>query len=603
MMLSTLLAAGLMVGIPEVCATNGLVTVDNCYAESVRKAGDIPVVICRAAKPADYDRMLAKLDVLLVTGGEDVEPARYGAEPSPKLGRVNLERDAFEFDLLRAAVRRELPLIGVCRGEQVLNVFFGGSLYQDIPSEIGTNVVHSRGNWVVNRAKYIHDITVEPGSRLAKVLGAGTQPVNSSHHQSVQRLAPGLTVVARTADGVVEAYEGGWYPVAGVQFHPECMSALMRDKRAEKLFRNLAKLVGKAPRMPRVRRPIGVFDSGIGGLSVLEQILKLDRFDNATGKEGADGRPDFAAEDFVYFGDQANMPYGRYDAAGKADFLRELVVRDAQFVLGSEGHSPSKIVVVACNTATAYGLEAVQAMPRPHDAKVIGVVNSGVEAALDELKGEAADYAIAVMATPGTIASGVYERTIRGELKRRAVGVSVEVANRGGIGLAEAVENNEPGMAECARTNVVALVEDYRARGGKAPIKAMILGCTHYPFVLDTIRATFDELRRKPEYAGLIAADLRFVDPAVNVAVACYRALRDDKLLRRSGKKEPTAKVSAFLSVGKKGPLPDAVKYGRNVGDHDIGTRIEPMTVGNMPKGAPELVRKMMPASAKALGF
>ena len=105
-------------------------------------------------------------------------------------------------------------------------------------------------------------------------------------------------------------------------------------------------------------RPIGVFDSGTGGLTVLEKLLASDAFDNCTGEQCPDGKPDFSAENFVYFGDQANMPYGMYDAEGKADFLRELVVRDAKFMLDAKSHEPAKIIVIACNTATAYGLDA-----------------------------------------------------------------------------------------------------------------------------------------------------------------------------------------------------------------------------------------------------
>ena len=349
--------------------------------------------------------------------------------------------------------------------------------------------------------------------------------------------------------------------------------------------------------------PIGVFDSGIGGLSVLELLLTVDRVDNATGQAGADGLPDLAAEDFVYFGDQANMPYGRYDAAGKAEFLRELVVRDAKFVLGDEGHAPSKIVVIACNTATAYGLERLQEMPRPHDAKVIGVVNAGVAATLDALAGEKSPYAIAVMATPGTISSGVYERTIRAELKRRGVTTPVEVANRGGAGLAEAVENREPTMRDCARTNLVAMIAEYRARGGRAPIKAMILGCTHYPYVLDVFRETIATLKATPEYGPLLADDLRFVDPAVYTAIACYRALAADGLLKPANAPRAGRRVNAFISVGKDGPLPDAVKYGRACGLEDIGTKVVPLAKDVITKDVAEGIVRTFPACGRELGL
>jgi len=351
-------------------------------------------------------------------------------------------------------------------------------------------------------------------------------------------------------------------------------------------------------------RPIGVFDSGIGGLSVLERLLALDAFDNRTGERKPDGVPDLADEDFVYFGDQANMPYGRYDAEGKADFLRELVVRDAKFVLGTDGHKPSKIVVIACNTATAYGLAAATAAALPSGAKVIGVVNAGVEATLDALKDEKQPYAIAVMATPGTISSGVYERTIRAALKARGVTVQVSVANRGGIGLAEAVENREPGMRDCARTNLVALVSAYRARGGKAPIKVLILGCTHYPYVLDVFKDTIATLKATPEYAPLIADDICFVDPAVYTAIACYQALRKDALLSTDGPtKQGEKRVNAFLSVGKDGPLPDAVKYGRSVGCEDLGTKIVPLAEAGLSKDVIDGIGASFPDCKTSLGL
>jgi len=351
-------------------------------------------------------------------------------------------------------------------------------------------------------------------------------------------------------------------------------------------------------------RPIGVFDSGIGGLSVLERLLALDAFDNRSGTMMSDGIPDLVDEDFVYFGDQANMPYGRYDAEGKADFLRELVVRDARFVLGTDGHKPSKIVVIACNTATAYGLEAATDAARPAGAKVIGVVNAGVEATLDALKGESKPYAIAVMATPGTISSGVYERTIRAALKARGVSVPVAVANRGGVGLAEAVENREPGMRDCARTNLVALVSEYKARGGTAPIKALILGCTHYPYVLDVFRDTLATLKATPEYGPLLAEDIRFVDPAVYTAIACYRSLRQDGLLSTDGPTKAGEKhVNAFLSVGTNGPLPDSVKYGRSVGCADLGTKVVPLAEASLSKDVVDGIGASFPACKTALGL
>ncbi|MBQ6329735.1 MAG: aspartate/glutamate racemase family protein, partial [Kiritimatiellae bacterium] len=224
-----------------------------------------------------------------------------------------------------------------------------------------------------------------------------------------------------------------------------------------------------------------------------------------------------------------------------------------------------------------------------------------VDGVLDAMRGETRPYAIGVMATPATISSGVYQRTLRASLAARGTSVPVEIAARGGIGLAEAVENSEPGMGECARTNIVALVEDYRARGGKAPIRAVVLGCTHYPFVLGEFRAALAELRKRPECASLLAEDVVFVDPAVNTAIACYRSLRKRGLLATRGAADGRCRVEAFISVGKAGPLSDAVKYGRETGSCDIGTRIVPMTADNMPPGSSALIKAMMPASAAAI--
>ena len=351
-------------------------------------------------------------------------------------------------------------------------------------------------------------------------------------------------------------------------------------------------------------RPIGVFDSGIGGLSVLEPLLTIDAFDHVSGEMHPDGRPDFQDEDFVYFGDQANMPYGRYDAEGKTDFLRELIKDDARFVLGGDRHLPSKIVVIACNTATAYGLDGVRELTRAKDVETIGVVDAGVEATLDALKWVRTPYAVAVMATPGTVASGVYERTIRRMLKERISDVPVEVVSRGGIGLAEAVESRDPGMRECARTNLVALVDSYRVRGGKAPICALILGCTHYPYVLGTFHQTFLRLKMDPKYAPLIANDLKFIDPAHYTAIACYRALRGNQLLSEDG---PTRKgerrVNAFISAGKNGPLADAVKYGRTYGKDDLGTKIVPLTREVLAPDVAAGIRKSFPTCYRELGL
>lgn len=207
------------------------ITVNADYACAVSKAGHIPVVIPRYGSDAKFDELVAKLDVLVMTGGEDFDPAFYGEKRSPELGTVNAPRDDFDIRLLNAARRRRLPVVGICRGCQLLNIAFGGSLWQDLPSEYPAEGVQHRNVY--------HRIAVDPDSRLAGVLGTTNIVVNSMHHQAVKRLARGFKIVAKSPEGVVEAIEGTEYPAIGFQFHPEKL--LCKDK--EEVFLEIFKRI------------------------------------------------------------------------------------------------------------------------------------------------------------------------------------------------------------------------------------------------------------------------------------------------------------------------------------------------------------------------
>lgn len=216
-------AVPLVVGIADMCSTSNAVSVQSTYVAAVAAAGNTPIVLPAMTDRELVARMLAPLDALLLCGGEDVEPRRYGAAPSPRLGKVNLRRDAWELLLLDEAVKRRLPVFGICRGCQLINVYFGGTLWQDLPSERPGKIAH--------RSKDLHPIRVVQGSRLAGCLGKENLMVNTSHHQAVKDLAPGFRAVAFAPDGVVEAIESDTLPIAGVQFHPEKL--LIQNGRAE----------------------------------------------------------------------------------------------------------------------------------------------------------------------------------------------------------------------------------------------------------------------------------------------------------------------------------------------------------------------------------
>ncbi len=189
------------------------------YVRSLEQAGALPVLL--APVPAeDASAMLSPLDGLLLSGGADVDPALYGQQRRPQLRRVERRRDDFELALVREALRRDLPLLAICRGQQVLNVATGGSLLQDIPSEVrGAGEHDATGRrWQVS-----HDVRLLPHSRLHRILGRDTVAVNSFHHQAVDRLGEGVEVTGRCpVDGVIEAVEipSRRFAVA-VQWHPE----------------------------------------------------------------------------------------------------------------------------------------------------------------------------------------------------------------------------------------------------------------------------------------------------------------------------------------------------------------------------------------------
>jgi putative glutamine amidotransferase len=194
-------------------------TLRDDYVRAVEKAGGLPMVLA-PGRPEDAAELLARLDGMVLTGGADVEPGLYGEEPHETVTRVIPERDAFEIALCREAVRRDHPLLAICRGHQVLNVATGGTLIQDIPSQVAGARDHDpdRERW-----ETAHEVRILPRTRLREILGAETIDVNSFHHQAVRELGQGLVISAASmADGVIEGVEApGRRMVLGVQWHPE----------------------------------------------------------------------------------------------------------------------------------------------------------------------------------------------------------------------------------------------------------------------------------------------------------------------------------------------------------------------------------------------
>ncbi|PPF61557.1 gamma-glutamyl-gamma-aminobutyrate hydrolase [Clavibacter michiganensis] len=187
------------------------------YFDAVEKAGGIAVLLPpQAVSDAIADRLLDSLDGLILTGGKDIEPSRYGQEAHPETDEPRPDRDAWEDTLLRRAIQREIPFLGICRGAQMLNVARGGTLHQHLPDVVGDRR-YQAGEGVFNHV----EVSVEQDSRLAGLL-SDTIDVPVYHHQAIDALGDGLVVTARTPDGTIEAVELDSVPFGvAVQWHPE----------------------------------------------------------------------------------------------------------------------------------------------------------------------------------------------------------------------------------------------------------------------------------------------------------------------------------------------------------------------------------------------
>jgi putative glutamine amidotransferase len=203
------------------------------YAQVVQKAGGLPVLVPAHLKTETLQAIYSRLDAVMLPGGGDVNPARYQAAADSTVTGVDDLRDNAEFHLAEWSLKDDRPLFGICRGLQVMNVVMGGTLMQDIPSAVGAQIRHNQPR-TEPRAQRLHDVTVDADSRLAKIMGATTVPVNSIHHQAIETVAPGVRVTAHAPDGIIEAMEipDKYYALA-VQWHPE---DLTDDIRIMRLF-------------------------------------------------------------------------------------------------------------------------------------------------------------------------------------------------------------------------------------------------------------------------------------------------------------------------------------------------------------------------------
>jgi len=198
------------------------------YTDAVRAAGGIPIILPPGDADDDVDALLERIDGILLSGGGDLEPSLYGDVTShPTTYGIDPERDRFELGVVQWARTRDLPLLGICRGIQTLNIAFGGTLVQDVDDQWGSAVNHRQQQSGYTRDDTSHDVEIEHrGNPLRDLVGSEPLAVNSFHHQAIRDVAPGLEVIARAPDDLVEAV---WCPgmrfALAVQWHPEMLAA------------------------------------------------------------------------------------------------------------------------------------------------------------------------------------------------------------------------------------------------------------------------------------------------------------------------------------------------------------------------------------------
>ena len=195
------------------------VRLNEAYVNAIRAAGLTPLIL-PPLEPSELEPVLAAVKGVVFTGGEDVDPAEYGAATGAQTDTPHRRRDKCELALLRLAHEKRLPTLAICRGIQVVNVALGGTLIQDIASECPTTINHDQSK---ERERRVHDVSIDRESKLAAAIGDIRISVNSSHHQALARVAEGLRVTARSPDGIIEGTEwerDDWW-MLGVQWHPE----------------------------------------------------------------------------------------------------------------------------------------------------------------------------------------------------------------------------------------------------------------------------------------------------------------------------------------------------------------------------------------------
>ncbi|MEW6614617.1 MAG: gamma-glutamyl-gamma-aminobutyrate hydrolase family protein [Thermodesulfobacteriota bacterium] len=208
------------------------------YISAVREAGGIPVILPYSSDAKVIEKLAERIDGLLITGGNfDINPVFYGEDIIDKIGELNNKRTSFEMEIARIALRTDMSVLGICGGEQLLNVAGGGSLYQDIEVQVKGASNHQQK---MPKSETHHSVIIEPDTKLYSILECETLEVNSTHHQSIKEVGKGFVFNAKAPDGIIEGIESESHRfVLGVQWHPEAL--YQKEERFKRLFETFIK--------------------------------------------------------------------------------------------------------------------------------------------------------------------------------------------------------------------------------------------------------------------------------------------------------------------------------------------------------------------------
>ena len=206
----------------------------NTYIHAIEMSGGIPILFPYVVECKTIEHLIDICDGFLFTGGVDIDPKRYGEEASENIGEIQIHRDEFEFQVFEKVINTSKPILAICRGSQLVNVALGGTLYQDIPSEMKTNISHRQNE---PKFSYSHDVRIIVNTPLYEMMGNERIKANSFHHQAIKTLGKGLEIMAVADDGIIEAvYSSGKQYIRAYQWHPEMLFKI--DAQSRKIFEN-----------------------------------------------------------------------------------------------------------------------------------------------------------------------------------------------------------------------------------------------------------------------------------------------------------------------------------------------------------------------------